>query len=261
MGSQMGSQKFYRSVISENTINSYTDRKFIFSCLQHISYGPRVKELAAGRITEVWKLQGRKFVTSLPCPDRLWSPPGQSSHPVNWHGDKEAVAWNWPFHMVPRLWMHAAIFSLLQTPSWCGIKYKGRVRVTLQLTVNRFVLVSSPRYLIFIVKVTVLSIWGALSDERSGLSLIQRQIYLHLYILLVNATGRQTQWKLKETSRESLNLIRLLKERLIKDSLQRWTTSRHKYGDEMQWLQYKDLWFLRLRTEAQALRLSPNSPV
>jgi hypothetical protein len=56
---------------------------------------------------------------------------------------------------------------------------KVKVKVTLRLTVSQYVLVSSPNlghltrfFFLFFLKVTVLSFWGALSDERSGLSCV-----------------------------------------------------------------------------------------
>jgi hypothetical protein len=59
-----------------------------------------------------------------------------------------------------------------------AFRVRVRVRVTLRLTVSQSVCLGieprpglMTRYL-FILKVTVLSIWGALSDERSGLSLV-----------------------------------------------------------------------------------------
>jgi hypothetical protein len=52
MGSHNTTEKFYRSVISENTINFYTDRKFIFS-LQHIFLWAEGKAIGCGRITKV----------------------------------------------------------------------------------------------------------------------------------------------------------------------------------------------------------------
>jgi hypothetical protein len=68
-----------------------------------------------------------------------------------------------------------------------------RVRVTL-LTVSQSVCLDvephlglMTRYLIFIVKVTVLSIWGALSGERSGLSLVSQSIVFgHLSVYTYN---------------------------------------------------------------------------
>jgi hypothetical protein len=65
---------------------------------------------------------------------------------------------------------------------WCTIK-ELRVRVTLQLTVSQSVCLGvEPRLgfmtrlfiYLFLVKVTVLLIWGALSDEKSGLSLVSQ---------------------------------------------------------------------------------------
>jgi hypothetical protein len=56
----------------------------------------------------------------------------------------------------------------------------SQVKVTLRLTVGQYVLVSSPNLgymtrIFFSLKVTVLSFWGALSDERSGLSCVSRR--------------------------------------------------------------------------------------
>jgi hypothetical protein len=57
-------------------------------------------------------------------------------------------------------------------------RVRVRVRVTLRLTVSQSVCLGvqprvglMTRYL-FLLKVAVLSIWGALSDERSGLSFV-----------------------------------------------------------------------------------------
>jgi hypothetical protein len=75
---------------------------------------------------------------------------------------------------------------------------KLRVRVTLQLAVSQSVGVSWCRapsgahdqifIYLFFVKVAVLSIWGALSDERSGLSLISQSLevgHLSVFIIII----------------------------------------------------------------------------
>jgi hypothetical protein len=69
-------------------------------------------------------------------------------------------------------WTHLS--TILQRKS----KMLGQVKVTLRLTVSQYVLVTSPNlgHLTRIspppLRVTVLSFWGALSDERSGLSCV-----------------------------------------------------------------------------------------
>jgi hypothetical protein len=60
-------------------------------------------------------------------------------------------------------------------PDACKVKVK--FKATLRLTVGQYVLVSSPLWdlwldIIYCLKVAVKSVWGALSDERSGLSFV-----------------------------------------------------------------------------------------
>jgi hypothetical protein len=72
-----------------------------------------------------------------------------------------------------------------------------RVRVTLWPTVSQYVLVSSPlcgrltRYCFLLkslgLEFVVLSLWGALSDERPGLSFVSHSLVICLCVLLLFA--------------------------------------------------------------------------
>jgi hypothetical protein len=72
---------------------------------------------------------------------------------------------------------------------------RSNVRVTLRLTVGQYVLVSSPlcgrftRYCFLFkrlgLKFVVLSLWGALSDERPGLSFVSHSLVICLFAHLL----------------------------------------------------------------------------
>jgi hypothetical protein len=89
-----------------------------------------------------------------------------------------------PFHLLFYYYSYLSLGSegqqgtICLTPSSRSDFAASRVRVTLRLTVSQSVCLGveprlglMTRYL-FTLKVTVLSIWGALSDERSGLSFV-----------------------------------------------------------------------------------------
>jgi hypothetical protein len=99
-------------------------------------------------------------------------------------------------------------YQLLKTPIVCQ---SFRVRVTLQLTVSQSVCLGveprlglMTRYL-FWLKIIVLSIWGSLSDERSGLSFVVslsgNSLAFYRIRRFINVFSRARHWTLSWVGR------------------------------------------------------------